>query len=503
MTLTPRANGRERPPWSPGGTASPIGVSGTRGSGSPPHPGGLREGGRGFHAATICLVCALFVALPTPLHAGPVFTCTETTHNFGQLRSDKSVTHEFRVSNTGDADLLIEKVRSTCGGCITATAVGTTITPGEDSVVKATMHGKGLRGTVTRRFYVHSNDPEHKTVAFAFKGTVQPLYTVTPGPAFMLRKVRTGRPAQWEFTLTFPSIPACALTQLEVPGGFTLSAALNTQAASHQLVLRTDGKGLTPGLLRSKVTIHTDSAEAPRVEVPLAGQVVGAVSALPPRVVLAVPAAGGGGQRVLDRKHVFLRKDTPGALQVTGVTSPNPGITADVVSSRPGPTVRVAVALTAPLPAGEAGELVVRTDDPETPEVSIPIHITVKQQGGADAVPAEEGVTKPAKPAREPVRFAEVLAAVAREFERDQEAIRRKVGKDEASDVAVWLASKLCAHGPKSASIRRELGGISLVRYARARDMVKLRMAKDPELAAKCRRILEELGRAEDIPPGE
>ena len=432
-----------------------------------------------------------------------MFTCTETTHDFGQLRSNKSVTHEFRVRNTGDADLLIEKIRSTCGGCITATAVDTTIAPGEATVVKATMHGKGLRGRVTKRFHVHSNDPGQRAVRFAFKGNVQSLYKLTPGPTFLLRKVRTGRPAQWEFTLSFPSVPACALTQLEAPAGFTLSAALNTRVASHQLLLAADGTGLTSGLLRSKVTIRTDSAETPQVEIPLVGQVMGAVSALPSRVILAVPAAGSAGEPFLDRKHVFLRKDAPGALQVIDVTSPNPGITADVVNSRPGPIVRLAVTLTAPLPPGAGGELVVRTDDPETPEVSIPIHIAVKEQAGPDAVPAQETATKPARSAREPVPFAEVLAAVAREFGRGQEDIRRKVGKDQASDVAAWLASKLCTRGPRSANIRSELGGVSLVRYARARDLVKLRMAKDPELAAKCRRLLEQLGRAEAIPAGD
>jgi hypothetical protein len=58
-----------------------------------------------------------------------------TTHDFGDLKRGKPVTHDFRFKNTGSEPLTIDNVRSTCG--CTATEWSEEVVPaGEEGVIK-------------------------------------------------------------------------------------------------------------------------------------------------------------------------------------------------------------------------------------------------------------------------------------------------------------------------------------------------------------------------------
>ena len=85
------------------------------------------------------------------------------------------------------------------------------------------------------------------------------------------------------------------------------------------------------------------------------------------------------------------------------------------------------------------------------------------------------------------------MAAVAQSSGKDTEVIRNGVGIDEASDVAVWLTCQLRGANRTNSEQVQEFTGIDLVRFARARDKVTLRMARDPAFTAQCRRLVAEL----------
>jgi len=85
--------------------------------------------------------------------------------NFGKINQGDKVTRVFKVENVGSADLVIQRVKSTCG--CTATSISSeTIKPGESSEIEVVFDSKRYHGTVTQSIYVESNDPQmpHKTL---------------------------------------------------------------------------------------------------------------------------------------------------------------------------------------------------------------------------------------------------------------------------------------------------------------------------------------------------
>jgi Protein of unknown function (DUF1573) len=80
---------------------------------------------------TLLLVC--FWAMATLVYGqaiGPRIQFEETRHEFGELAQGEYVVHSFRFRNVGDAPLIIETAKTTCG-CDVADWTTAPIAPGE------------------------------------------------------------------------------------------------------------------------------------------------------------------------------------------------------------------------------------------------------------------------------------------------------------------------------------------------------------------------------------
>src|SRR5262249_4947330 len=68
--------------------------------------------------------------------ASPQLEINEPVWSFGPLTNVPAVTHQFIVRNTGDSELLITKVLSSCEACLQASADHDAIAPGGLAVLK-------------------------------------------------------------------------------------------------------------------------------------------------------------------------------------------------------------------------------------------------------------------------------------------------------------------------------------------------------------------------------
>ncbi len=67
---------------------------------------------------------------------GSIFTWESTSYDFGKVKLNKPVEHEFSFRNTGDQPLIISKVKASCG-CTVANYTKEPIAPGEYGKVSA------------------------------------------------------------------------------------------------------------------------------------------------------------------------------------------------------------------------------------------------------------------------------------------------------------------------------------------------------------------------------
>jgi len=127
------------------------------------------------HLKTIVMLCVLF--LPTSNVNGqdtkaPKIFIKEQTWDFGTIKQHSKVTHIFTVQNKGNADLIIERTRTTCG-CTAAITSEKRIAPGHTGEIKVTFSSGRRIGKQVKYVYVQSNDPDEPTLKLTVKGEVE------------------------------------------------------------------------------------------------------------------------------------------------------------------------------------------------------------------------------------------------------------------------------------------------------------------------------------------
>ncbi|MBN2206443.1 MAG: DUF1573 domain-containing protein [Candidatus Aminicenantes bacterium] len=108
--------------------------------------------------AIILAAFLAFGALPLAAAKSARIQFKESAWNFGKVKEGVVLSHDFTFKNAGDADLVIEKVRTSCG-CAAALVSDKTIAPGREGKVEVTFDTRSYSGKVTKYVYVDTNDP--------------------------------------------------------------------------------------------------------------------------------------------------------------------------------------------------------------------------------------------------------------------------------------------------------------------------------------------------------
>jgi hypothetical protein len=101
--------------------------------------------------------------------AEAAFNWTQTTYDFGKIKRNTPVTHEFRFINNGNDPLIITSVKASCG-CTVAEYTKDPVAPGAEGFVKAT-YNAATEGAFTKTITVNSNTSDG-VVTLIIKGEV-------------------------------------------------------------------------------------------------------------------------------------------------------------------------------------------------------------------------------------------------------------------------------------------------------------------------------------------
>lgn len=105
------------------------------------------------------------------LAKAPQISFVELNKDFGNVKEGESINHEFVFRNTGKSDLIIRKIKASCG-CTTVNPKVTVIKPGESSSLSATFRTSGFTGRQSKSITVITNDPKNSTQTLRLSGTV-------------------------------------------------------------------------------------------------------------------------------------------------------------------------------------------------------------------------------------------------------------------------------------------------------------------------------------------
>lgn len=110
----------------------------------------------------------------------PVIQFTKIEHDFGTIEEGKTVEYSYTLKNTGEAPLIIQDARPSCG-CTVPDWTKQPIPPGSSGFVKAKFDSKGKPGIQNKTITVVANTYPKQTV-LRFKAMVTPKPTGSDGP---------------------------------------------------------------------------------------------------------------------------------------------------------------------------------------------------------------------------------------------------------------------------------------------------------------------------------
>ncbi len=114
-----------------------------------------------------------FFCLSTLAFAQPNISYEKTTHDFGRIEeAEGPVTYEFKFKNEGDAPLVVQGVKASCG-CTTPFWTKDPIAPGAEGTIQAKFDPHNRPGGFTKSLTVTSNSEPNISRLF-IKGYVEP-----------------------------------------------------------------------------------------------------------------------------------------------------------------------------------------------------------------------------------------------------------------------------------------------------------------------------------------
>jgi hypothetical protein len=306
-----------------------------------------------------------------PRPGGPAIQVRETSRNDGVVEEGTVVRYRFSVANEGKADLIIRKVKPSCG-CSVA-RWDKLIKPGAQGVIEAEMHTEQFSGPVTKHLTVHSNDPAQPQLELPLFVRVRPIVRIQPGTGALI--ALDDRPVSRQFTLeraggrpmkilgVASDAPYVKATTTRMPGvgRFKLEVTADTSAPL--------GRSTVP------VTVATDQPKMSLLVFTLT--IDRGIVAVPPQVFWNLAP---GPLKPATRSVVTIRGGAR-PFHVSGVTIDDPKVQTSLETIRDGREYRVTLLHAGGWEPGSVRRtLTATTDDPKQRTLKIPLQAVVRHQ---------------------------------------------------------------------------------------------------------------------------
>lgn len=95
----------------------------------------------------------------------------EISKDFGTVDEGVVIEHKYVFTNTGNSDLIIRKIKASCG-CTTAAPDVNVVKPGQQASLTASFRTAGYSGRQSKSITVISNDPKQPSLVLRLSGTV-------------------------------------------------------------------------------------------------------------------------------------------------------------------------------------------------------------------------------------------------------------------------------------------------------------------------------------------
>lgn len=343
----------------------------------------MRRSAASLAAATVAVfwICGAGAAWAQPIAVAP-----EPAVDLGEIVKGDLVWHEFEIRNEGDAALLIESVRSSCG--CTVADYDEVIAPGETGLIRALLNTRSLNGPVDTAIRVATSDPAQPEITLALDAKVRAFLGALPGEA---RWNTVETETEGTIGITLWALDKQLFEVSEVAVDYPDISGRVRPAAEDERFSGNDGPqwrveltlGTDPpiGAIAGYAEIRTTHPKQKKVHVPVSGFVRPLIFVSPSQTDLGEFSLDAGPRRA----RYEVRNFGTAPMAIERVECSVEGVECSVDTLEAGYIYQVAVLFeTDRVPAGAfAGQVVVHTDLVKRPTISWDIEGTVMHAGAA------------------------------------------------------------------------------------------------------------------------
>jgi hypothetical protein len=210
--------------------------------------------------------------------SAPKIVCAHPNYDFHNVDEGGDIVHLFHITNKGKTTLKISNVSTSCG-CTAAVEDKKEIPPGGSGVIKATYHTKGRPGHATKIITVTSNDPVNPSFQMKLDMTVIREIDVQPEKVY-LYNIQHGQPQTSTVKIIGkPKALFKILSAKAKDGAVTVSSITPyTEEATkrHGATLQIDVPATHAiGNFTDTIQVMTNNKKRPEIDIDVWGEVVG------------------------------------------------------------------------------------------------------------------------------------------------------------------------------------------------------------------------------------
>jgi|GEM_PF-506257 len=221
--------------------------------------------------------------------AMPKIKFKETSWDFGKITQGEKAAHDFEFTNTGDAELIINSIQTSCG-CTAVIPSSQNLQPGDKAVLTVNFDSAGRKDEQTKNVYVVSNDPDEPRVTLEIKCFIE----VPPGPRIKFETetwdfglVEQGATPKKNISIKNEGVRELKLSEIRGSFGCNGTVASESIAPNSETIMQVTVDQLTnAGIVERFITFATNDTTQPRITLRILGYVKGA----PPANLVLIPA---------------------------------------------------------------------------------------------------------------------------------------------------------------------------------------------------------------------
>jgi len=337
--------------------------------------------------ATTLVLVAMTLTLQVGAQEAPKLVVAEKIIDLGDVPQGEVRDVEFKLTNEGEAELILKSVRPTCG--CTVAQWPKKIEPGGKGVVAAKLDTAGFKGGIAKAIMVMSNDPKNSIVKLVIKADVKPYLEVLPSPIVRMsvlesedaveKVVIAGTSRSGDFKVTGAKAytkdgeidPAFKVDYRKLPETEVIDGRMDCQ---YEIAIRLTDEA-TVGPISSVVKVTTDSKKKSEVEVKVFGVVRPMLRVMPGTLQFGAVEA-----RQQPSQNLVVENNRPDAkVAITGAKIDDPAFETSIVALEDGERYQITVTVSRDASPGiKDAVLVLKTTDAEFNELRVPVRASIR-----------------------------------------------------------------------------------------------------------------------------